>query len=212
MSTSLRNAAVTSSPGVRNGTMTKFSPVIDRNSVAARWLVDPTVVVPTFSVPGFGAGGGEHVGQGAMAGGVAGREDVGEGADPRHRHKVVDRIIGQAFQKRNADRGRARQHHERYSRQAATISVVVTAVIPPARGWLSMMTAMPSRAPSLSARIRSVTSDTEPAANGSMTRIGRDGNGWALAVMTFATKAAATIAPQGKTAASPSSPSFRFWF
>ena len=38
------------------------------------------------------------------------------------------------------------------------------------------MTDEPSRALSLSARIRSVTSDTEPAANGSMTRIGRDGN------------------------------------
>ena len=37
---------------MRNGTMTKLRPVIDFNRLAARWLVDPTVVVPTFRAPG----------------------------------------------------------------------------------------------------------------------------------------------------------------
>src|SRR5215216_1582643 len=37
------------------------------------------------------------------------------------------------------------------------------------------MMVVPSRGPSLSARMRSVTSDTEPAANGSTMRMGRDG-------------------------------------
>ena len=38
---------------MRNGTMTMFSPVIDFSRLAARWLVDPTVVVPMFRTPGF---------------------------------------------------------------------------------------------------------------------------------------------------------------
>ena len=43
--------------------MTMLSPVIDFSRLAARWLVDPTVVVPMLSDAGLFARGGEELGE-----------------------------------------------------------------------------------------------------------------------------------------------------
>ena len=168
-------SAVAASGEVRNGTMTTSMPAVERNSSAERFCVLPGLMVPKLSLPGFDRA-------------AASRSpsvwyfDSGPVTMTMSKYATSDTgaksFTGSNGRLLNSDFEIAVPLVRTSSvwPSGAAFITVDAAVTPPAPGWFSTTTCLPTRPVSFSATRRNVMSASPPGPNASTRRIGRSGN------------------------------------
>jgi hypothetical protein len=89
------------------------------NNSAVRFCVEPTLMVPTLTVPGFAFVGFQKIAERLERRRGADHEHAGEIADGRDRHEILERVVRQMIEQGDGDGGAVGQQNERVTVLAA---------------------------------------------------------------------------------------------